>query len=131
MRLRNKTFSLNFLLLSQLTDVLAFPSINSLLHFPYVLKHFTCKFVAIIVFKLVLRSNFCALEIKSSCLFSINFRCTLALALKRRVTKFEHVIIFLFRSWCILPINILDYYFSEIEFINLLIMILKVNDIVE
>lgn len=118
MRLRYKTFSLNFLLLSQLTYILAFPSINSLLHLPNILKHFTSKFIAIEVFELILRSDFSTFKIKSSCLFSINFGSAVTLALERRISVLKHVIIFFSRSWSIFSIDVLHKVFFYIKFGN-------------
>ena len=106
MRLGNETLSLNFFLLSKLTDILALTSINTLRTFPDVLEHLASQFVPNEIFQIILGSYFGSFEVESTRDLSINLVMAGALALERGVSKSEHIIVSFFRRWCFFSIYI-------------------------
>lgn len=83
MRLGNETLSLNFFLLSKLTDILTLTSINTLRTFPDVLEHLASQFVPNEIFQIILGSYFGSFEVESTRDLSINLVMAGALALER------------------------------------------------
>ena len=131
MRLSNKTLSLDLFLFSELTYVLSLSRINPLLAFSDIFKHLACQFETIVVFQIVLRSNFSSFEVKSTSHFAVNLLSMTTWALERRYTIFKHIIILFFRSWSFLPINIRNENRSRLlHLVVLFLVVLEVQHVI-
>lgn len=110
--------------------MLAFASVHSLLHFANVFPHFAGQLVTIIVFQRVLGSNLGTLEIQCACHFLINLLSAAAWTLEWRIAILEHFVVFLFKGWRLLSIDVRDEDHARIPVVIVLLLIIQIDHVI-